>query len=230
MNTFAPPAQVPPIEDAKRQYVELFGSALVMNTYLKIALLMVSLVALGLLGLNYRTQLRYEHLKPLVIRIDDVGRAEAVRYDSLTYQPRGQAPELKYFLMQFVAKHFARIRSTVKEQYAESLYFLDQPLAEAAIDADRRDQAIDAFVAGTSDETDIQIKNVTLDTLATPPYKATVDFEQVYYGVGNRQERGRDRFVAQLTFVLRDQIPNAMVPVNPLGLTVTYVRIDQAFQ
>ena len=230
MNTLAPPSQVPPIEDAKRQYVELFGSALVMNTYLKIALLMVSLVALGLLGLNYRTQLRYEHLKPLVIRIDDVGRAEAVRYDSLTYQPRGQAPELKYFLMQFVAKHFGRIRSTVKEQYAESLYFLDQPLAEAAIDADRRDQALDAFVAGTSDETDIQIKNVTLDSLATPPYKATVDFEKVYYGAGNRQERGRDRFVAQLTFVLRDQIPNAMVPVNPLGLTVTYVRIDQAFQ
>ena len=32
----------PPIEDAKRQYVELFGSALVMNTYLKIALLCVS--------------------------------------------------------------------------------------------------------------------------------------------------------------------------------------------
>jgi type IV secretory pathway TrbF-like protein len=230
MNTLAPPSQVPPIEDAKRQYVELFGSALVMNTYLKIALLAVSLVALGLLGLNYRTQLRYEHLKPLVIRIDDVGRAEAVRYDSLTYQPRGQAPELKYFLMQFVAKHFARVRNTVKEQYAESLYFLDQPLAEAAIDADRRDQAIDAFVAGTGDETDIQIKNVTLDALATPPYKATVDFEKVYYGAGNRQERGRDRFVAQLTFVLRDQIPNAMVPINPLGLTVTYVRIDQAFQ
>ncbi len=33
------PYQLPPIEDAKRQYVELFGSALVMNTYLKIALL-----------------------------------------------------------------------------------------------------------------------------------------------------------------------------------------------
>ena len=53
------PYQLPPIEDAKRQYVELFGSALVMNTYLKIALLCVSLVALGLLLLNFRTQSRY---------------------------------------------------------------------------------------------------------------------------------------------------------------------------
>jgi len=49
MDTSAlPPYQVPPLEDAKRQYVELFGSALVMNTYLKIALLSVSLIAVGL--------------------------------------------------------------------------------------------------------------------------------------------------------------------------------------
>ena len=73
-----PPYQLPPIEDAKRQYVELFGSALVMNTYLKIALLCVSLVALGLLLLNFRTQSQYANVKPLVIRIDDIGRAQAV--------------------------------------------------------------------------------------------------------------------------------------------------------
>jgi type IV secretory pathway component VirB8 len=36
--------------------------------------------------------------------------------------------------------------------------------------------------------------------------------------------------VAQVAFVLRDQIPNAMVLVNPLGLTITYVRVDQAFK
>src|SRR6185436_12162247 len=96
------------LDDAKRQYVELFGSALVMNTYLKIALLCVSLVAVGLLVLNLRTQAKAEHLKPLVIRIDDVGRAHAVQYDTLTYHPQGPAPELKYFLPQFVTKPFAR--------------------------------------------------------------------------------------------------------------------------
>ena len=106
-HTTTPPYQLPPIEDAKRQYVELFGSALVMNTYLKIALLCVSVIAVGLLALNFRTQAKYEHVKPLVIRIDDIGRAQAVQYDDLTYNPQGQAPELKYFLTQFVAKHFA---------------------------------------------------------------------------------------------------------------------------
>ena len=38
------------LENAKRQFVELYGSALVLNTYLKIALVLVSLVALGLLA------------------------------------------------------------------------------------------------------------------------------------------------------------------------------------
>ena len=88
----APSYQPPPFDDARRQYVELFGSALVMNTYLKIALLAVSLVALGLVVLNVRTQAAGAHLKPLVIRIDDIGRAQALQYDTLTYQPQGQAP------------------------------------------------------------------------------------------------------------------------------------------
>src|SRR5437899_11564629 len=125
MDTPIPPYHLPPLEDAKRQYVELFGSALVMNTYLKIALSGVSVVAVGLLVLNFRTLAKYEHVKPLVIRIDEVGRAQAVQYDSLTYTPNGQAPELRYFLVQFVTKHFARRRATVTEDDARSLYVLD---------------------------------------------------------------------------------------------------------
>jgi type IV secretion system protein VirB5 len=224
------PYRLPPIEDAKRQYVELFGSALVLNTYLKIALLCISLVAVGLLVLNFRTIQKYEHLKPLVVRIDDVGRAQAVQYDDLTYKPQGQAPELKYFLTQFTTRHFARIRGTLKQQYAESLFFLDAGLADATIAQRQRDHAIEDFLAGTDDEVEVVVRNVTLDDLKMSPYKASVDFEKVYYGIGSRQERKRERFVAQFAFVLRDQIPNAMVIVNPLGLTISYFRVDQAFR
>jgi type IV secretory pathway TrbF-like protein len=229
-STTVPPYQLPPLEDAKRQYVELFGSALVMNTYLKIALLCVSLVAIGLLVLNFRTLSKYGNVKPLVIRIDEVGRAQAVQYDDLTYTPQGQAPELKYFLVQFVTKHFARVRATVKQQYGESLYFLDAPLADATIAQDQRDHMIDGFLTGTADETEIQVRNVTLDDLKAAPYKAVVAFEKASIGYGNRQERSRDTYVAQITFVLRGQVHNAAIPVNPLGLTITYFRVDQAFK
>jgi type IV secretion system protein VirB5 len=228
--TPVPPYQLPPLEDAKRQYVELFGSALVLNTYLKIALLCVSGVALGLLLLNVRTQNRSANVKPLIIRIDEIGRAQAVQYDALTYAPQGQAPELKYFLVQFVTKHFARMRATVRQQCAESLYFLDGPLADATIAQDQRDHGIDAFLTGVADETEIQVRNVTLDDLRAAPYKAVVEFDKVSIGAGNRQERRRETHVAQVTFVLRSQIPNAVIPVNPLGLTITYFRVDQAFK
>ena len=43
--------------------------------------------------LNVHTQRTFRTWKPLVIRIDDVGHAAAVSYDSVTYTP--QAPELE---------------------------------------------------------------------------------------------------------------------------------------
>src|SRR5262245_16307653 len=95
---FLPP---PPIDykAAKGQFVELYGLLAVMNTYLKIALLTLCLVCLGLTYLNVKTVQAARNLKPLVIRINDVGRALAVTYDSLLYSP--QEAEIRYFLIQF---------------------------------------------------------------------------------------------------------------------------------
>src|SRR5213592_1627153 len=153
------------LENSKRQFVELYGSALVMNTYLKIALLLISLLALGLLGLNFRTQAKYANLKPLVVRIDDVGRAEAVQYDASAYRP--QAPELRYFLTQFVVKHFSRIRATVQREYSDSLFFLAPSLADATIAQNEQSRVMETFLTSPSaDEVDIAIQNVSLSELA----------------------------------------------------------------
>lgn len=216
-------------ENAKRQFVELYGSALVMNTYLKIALLLVGVVAVGLVALNFRTQANYAHVKPLVIRIDEVGRAEAVAYDAATYRP--QAPELRYFLTRFVATHFSRLRATVQREYPDSLFFLDSRLGDATIAANDQTRVIETFLTNASaDEIDIEVKNVTFAELGKPPYKAAVDFEMRYFAPGTRQERRRETYIAQIDFVLRDSVPNAFVRVNPLGLQITHFRVDQAFQ
>ena len=224
-------ADLPPktLESAKRQFVELYGSALVMNTYLKIALLLVSLLALGLLALNFRTQTKYANVKPLVIRIDEVGRAEAVQYDASTY--RAQAPELRYFLTQFIVKHFSRLRATVQREYTDSLFFLDPSLADATIGHNEQSRAIETFLTDASaDEIDIAVQNVSLSELTKPPYKASISFQKVLYTPGTRTERARQSYVAQVDFVLRDHVPNEFVRVNPLGLQVSYFRVDQAFE
>jgi type IV secretory pathway TrbF-like protein len=213
--------------EPRRRYVEEYGSTLVMNTYLKLALLCLSVVAVGLMALNLRTQRTFQNFKPLVIRIDDVGRAAAVNYASLAYTP--QAPELKYFLIQFVTRHYGRMRATVRQQYAESLYFLDGRLADATIDANKKAGTIERFLTGGTEEIDVRVKNVTLEDLRQPPYRATVDFEKVYLSPATRGEAKRETYVAHLVFVVDDHVDNARIPINPLGLAITYFREDQAF-
>jgi type IV secretory pathway TrbF-like protein len=216
------------IENARRQFVELYGSALVLNTYLKIALLLVSLIAVGLLLLNFRTQAKYATVKPLVIRIDDVGRAEAVAYDAATYKP--QAKELRYFLTRFVATHFSRLRATIQRDYPDSLFFLDSRLADATIAQNDQGRVMETFLTTPSaDEIEVDVKNVTFVDLSKTPYKASVDFDKILYAPGTRQERKRETYIAQIDFTLRDTVPNAFVRVNPLGLQITYFRVDQAY-
>jgi type IV secretory pathway TrbF-like protein len=217
------------IENAKRQFLEIYGSAQVLNTYLKIALLLVSLVALGLLALNFHTAARFSQVKPLVIRIDDVGRAEAVSYDATAYQPK--PPELRYFLSQFVVKHYGRIRATVQREYPDSLFFLDPALADATISQNDQTRVIETFLTNPSaDEVEVVVQNVSLSELTVQPFKAAISFQKVFYAPGTRHERARETHIAQVDFVLREHVPNALVRVNPLGLQIAYFRVDQAFE
>jgi type IV secretory pathway TrbF-like protein len=213
--------------EARRRYVEQYGSTLVMNTYLKVAFLCLAVVTVGLIGLTLRIQHTAQQVKPLVIRIDDAGRATAVREVSLTYTP--QAPELQYFLVQFVTAHYSRLRATVRQQYAQSLYFLDGRLADATIEANKKAGTIERFLTGSTEDIDVHVKNVTLEDLRQAPYRATVEFEEVYLSPATRAEVKRETFVAHVVFVLKDQVDNARIPINPLGLTITYFREDQAF-
>jgi type IV secretory pathway TrbF-like protein len=158
-----------------------------------------------------------------------VGRADAVAYDATAYRP--QAPELRYFLTRFVATHFSRLRATVQRDYPDSLFFLSSSLADATMAQNDRSRTIEAFLTNaSSDEIDIQVKNVTFGELANAPYKAAVDFDMLYFAPGTRQERRRETYILQVDFLLRDAVPNAFIRVNPLGLQITYFRLDQAFQ
>ncbi len=219
------PAQM---DTGGRRYLEQYASLLVSNRHLRVAILCGTVLSLGLLVLNLKTVQALRNFKPLVIRIGEIGRAEAVAYDSLAYQPRDA--EMKYFLIQFVTKYYGRMRATARENYARSLYFLDGRLADSIIETNKKNKSIETFLAGQGDETDVEVKNVTIEDLRQPPYKATVDFDKVYYSGADRAASRREKYVASFVFVVRDRVPNAWIPVNPLGLVITYFREDQAFQ
>ena len=86
------------------------------------------------------------------------------------------------------------------------------------------------FTDRAIDEVDIVVQNVSLTELAQAPHKASVTFQKLLYAPGTRQERARQTFIAQIDFTLRDRVPNEFVRVNPLGLQVSYFRVDQAFE
>src|SRR5713101_870748 len=213
-STWMPPPQKD-LSAASRQYVEQFGSYLVTITYLKIAVLALSLLSLALVGLTIKTYQAFRNLTPLVIRINEIGRAEAVRYDTFAYQP--QEREIRYFLSDFVQRHYSRMRATVRDNYATSLYYLDGRLADALIEANKKNKTIETFLVGTGDELEVSVKNVSIEDLRTPPYHATVDFEKAYSAAADHAPVKRETYIANFVFVVKEHVPNAMIPVNPLG-------------
>ncbi len=70
--------------DAKRLYLEQYGDPMVTNTYLKIALALLSIVCVVLGLIDLRTIRTFQNFRPLVIRIDDLGRAEPTAFSTPT--------------------------------------------------------------------------------------------------------------------------------------------------
>ena len=216
-------------QDAKRLYLEQYGDPMVTNTYLKIALALLSIVCVALALIDLRTIRTFQNFRPLVIRIDDLGRAEAINYHNLEYKP--QDAEAKYFLSQFCALYYRRNRYTIQDDFSKSLYFLDGKLADGILDAYRKDDIIKKFITNTAaPEIDVDVKKVALEEMQTPPFRARVDFYMVYYSPADHSELKRDLYTANFVFVFKSQVPNELIPINPLGMTITYFREDEAFK
>ena len=215
--------------DAKRLYLEQYGDPMLTNTYLKIALVLVSLVGLGLALVDLRTIRTFQNFRPLVIRIDDLGRAEAINYHNLEYKP--QDAETKYFLSQFTKLYYRRNRYTIQDDFAKSLYFLDGKLANGILDAYRKGDIARKFLTNTAaPEIDVEVKKVALEEMQMPPFRARVDFYMVYYSPADHSELKRDLYTANFVFVFKSKVPNELIPINPLGLAITYFREDEAFK
>ncbi len=114
----------PTFNEAKQLYLEQYASAIVTGGYLKIAVTLLSLVVLGLVLMNLKIVRTLESFKPMVIRIDEIGRAQAVAYESLVYKP--EYKETKYFLTRF-----CQLDSTVQTEEHHQDIFIRQPSPRA---------------------------------------------------------------------------------------------------
>lgn len=218
----------PEITRAAERYLEQYGDPLVMNTYLKVTILVLCMVCLALAALVFKSQKALANMHPMIVRINDVGRAEAIDYRNFQYRP--QEAENKYYLTRWAELYFSRNRFTIERDQTNALYFLNGDVQRAVIAQEQKDNIIKTYRSdSTLPYVDVEVKNVVLDDLRQSPYSARVEFEKVYTNPSDHTELKREQWVASVTYVFRESVKNNELAVNPLGLTIVRFRADQAF-
>jgi type IV secretory pathway TrbF-like protein len=218
----------PDLTRAAEKYLEQYGEPLVMNTYLKITVLILCSICAALAALVYRSQNALASMHPMIVRINDVGRAEAIDYRNFQYRP--QEAENKYYLSRWAELYFSRNRFTIERDQTNALYFLNGDVQRVVIDQERKDNFIQNYARDSGlPFVDIEVKNVVLDDLRQSPYSARIEFEKVFTNPADHSEVKRERWTATVTYVFRENVKNNELAVNPLGLTIVRFRADQAF-
>jgi type IV secretory pathway TrbF-like protein len=218
----------PEMTRAAERYLEQYGDPLVMNTYLNVTILVFAVVCLTLAALVFESQRALANMHPMIIRINDVGRAEAVDYRNFQFRP--QEAEDKYYLTRWSELYFSRNRFTIERDQTNALYFFNGDVQRAVIEQERKSKIIETYVQdSTLPYVDVEVKNVALDDLRQSPYSARIEFERVYTNPSDHSELKREQWTATVTYVFSPSVRNSELAVNPLGLTIVRFRADQAF-
>ena len=159
------------------------------------------------------------------MRVDEVGRAEAVAYEAMEAQADPLDPTTKYFLNRFIDDYYSRRRATVEQAWPRSLRFLTTGLANEAFRAEGQNIAM--LAAGATNQ-ELQVERVVLRIQANQqePHGATADFDLVR--LVNAVETERERWSLSLQFIFLEAVPTELMIFNPMGIIVTYLRGDRA--
>ena len=199
--------------DPGKEFADIWGEQIATTRFLKLWIFALAGLAFLLLVALVRLS-DVELPKPIVIRVDDVGRAEAVAYQAVEAQADPLDPTTKYFLNQFLSDFYSRRRATAEASWARSLHFLQVDLANAAFRANS--DAIAQTAAGLAAE-EKQVERVALriNPNPQPPHAAVADFDLVSLVRG--EETGRERWSASLQFLFLEAVPPELLPSIPWG-------------
>jgi type IV secretory pathway component VirB8 len=215
--------------DAGHKFLELYAEPVVTNTYLKVSLVVLSIVTLALLALLYRAETAALRLKPLVISVSEAGRGQVSSYTDFSKVPIDHVS--KYYLARWAELYYGRNHATLQRDFSESLNFFSNPLQNATLEQVQNAKTLENFLLDPAQSNvDIQIDAVILEDLQHAPYRAQIQFEKVFRFPGDGQEQRRERWTANVIYRFRDEVPNQMLLTNPLGLVISYVHQDQAFE
>ena len=211
-------------KDAGQEYAEIWGEAIHSNRHLRVISVGLGLVALLLVIVIFRI-VSVEPPRPIIVRVDEIGRAEAIAYEAMEARADPLDPTTKYFLNRFIHDFYSRRRATVQEHWSRSLRFLTTELANASFRAESRNVAL--LAAGAAQD-ELQVERVVLRIQANPeePHGATADFDLVRLVAQN--EVSQERWSLSLQFLFLEEIPPDLIVFNPMGLVISYLQSDRA--
>ena len=213
-----------PRPDPGQEFAEIWAEAVTSARHLRIFTLAFAGLTLVLLIIIVRL-VGAPAPKPIVIRVDEVGRAQALAYEAVEAQADPLAPTTKFFLNQFLTDYYSRRTATAEEAWSRALRFLSVDLANAAFRAES--EGVAQVAAGvTAEERQVQAVVLRIHPQPEPPHAATADFDLVTLVRG--AEQSRERWTASLQFTFLETVPTALLPVNPMGVLVTYLQADRA--
>jgi type IV secretion system protein VirB5 len=167
------------------------------------------------------------------IRIDEMGRAQAIQYSDLSYSPR--EGEVRTYLMDWANYRYTINRDTIGNKYSLNYYFMGQALASQLMLEDNQNHLVSQVVAGQIEQSDVDVKNVTITSMSQETVQgaaiargtALVAIDKRYSPSHSRQPR-TEHWLLSVTYYLNPKQVSDQAKIypqyeftNPLGLTIT---------
>jgi len=190
-----------------------------------------TVVLLASLGLNL--MLARRPIANRYIRIDEMGRAQAIQYSDLNYSPR--EGEVRTYLTDWANYRYTVNRDVIAKKYPLNYYFLSQALASKLMTDDNANHLVSQVTAGQIESSDVQVRNVTITTMSEEMVQGTriargtaLMTVDRYYSPQSSREPRTEHWMLSVTYYLnpkqvsdQSRIYPQYEFINPLGLTIT---------
>src|ERR1700761_7694530 len=121
-----------------------------------------AVVLLASIGMN--VSLAHRPIANRYIRIDEMGRAQAIAYSDLNYSPR--EGEVRTYLTDWANYRYTVNRETIAKKYPLNYYFLSQNLASQLMTEDNQNRLVSQVIGGQIEQSDVEVKNVTITSMS----------------------------------------------------------------
>jgi len=190
-----------------------------------------TVILCGSMWLNF--SLAHRPIANRYIRIDEMGRAQAIQYTDLNYSPR--EGEVRTYLTDWANYRYTINRETIAKKYPLNYYFLSGPLASRLMGADNQAHLVSQVTGGQVESSDVQVRNVTITAMSEEMVQgvriasgtALVTFDRIFSEEHSREPR-TEHWLLSVTYYLNPKQVSDQAKIypqyefiNPLGLTIT---------